>query len=73
MRSMRARSPTPRDGKCAFRISFPIACAEWLAQAEDFRKVEFKGVSKLDFLVRSVTLRKIEIAGPRAVTHNQFD
>jgi hypothetical protein len=46
--------------------------AEWISQAEDFRKSELQGVSRLDFLFASIVLQDIEISGPRAMAHKKF-
>jgi hypothetical protein len=46
---------------------------EWIGQAAEFKPVEFKGVSKLDFLYQAGVLTDIEIKGSRAFAHKKFD
>ncbi|MFV0415375.1 MAG: hypothetical protein ACK5NG_03310 [Chthoniobacterales bacterium] len=46
---------------------------EWLRQAAEFQDVEFRGISKLDFLFQSVVMNDIEIHGNRAMAHKKFD
>lgn len=46
---------------------------EWLRQAAEFTNVEFRGISKRDFLFETCTLQDIEIQENRAVAHKKFD
>jgi hypothetical protein len=46
---------------------------EWLRQAKQFERYEFRGVDKLDFLYASSRLDRIEIVGDRALAHKKFD
>lgn len=46
---------------------------EWMRQAIEFKNVEFKGISKLDFLYQAGSLTDIEIKGQRAFVHKKFD
>ncbi len=47
--------------------------AEWRIQANEFLPVALKGITKLDFLFESVTLRRIEIDGGRAMAQKKFN
>ncbi|MEO8204653.1 MAG: hypothetical protein ABI615_00635, partial [Chthoniobacterales bacterium] len=47
--------------------------AEWQRQAKEFEAVELKGIGKLEFLCRTITLRDIEIHGNRAVAKMKAD
>lgn len=53
--------------------SLPVYRDEWLRQADEFQSVEFRSISKLDFLFQTCTLNEIEIQGERAVAHKKFD